>query len=192
VVSPPLGSSGLPHDLASTGSPSPLSLVFSFSLTFLSFFRLFLGGLCALFESFGFRRFAALRLRLVLYAPPPRHSPIATFLSDVSGKSCLSLLRLIVLLFVLCFLWFPYILFSLFYFVLILICILFLLGFSVFALIFSYIASLYLFRVFLVFTVLPIFSVLVSPLSVHCRTFFRTPTASSFQRVLQCTRFSCM
>jgi hypothetical protein len=61
------------------------------------------------------------------------------------------------MLFVLCFLWFPCILFSLFYFVLIFICILFLLGFPLFALIFPCIASLCLFRVFLVFTVLPIF-----------------------------------
>jgi hypothetical protein len=48
--------------------------------------------------------------------PLPRHSLIATFLSGVSARSCLSLLRLIILLFILCFLWFPYILFPLFIF----------------------------------------------------------------------------
>jgi hypothetical protein len=80
----------------------------------------------------------------------------------------------------------------LFYFVLLFICILFLLGFLVFALVFPCIASLCLFRVFFfVFTVLPIFSAPVSSLSIHCRAFFRAPTASNFQRVLQCRRFAC-
>jgi hypothetical protein len=83
--------------------------------------------------------------------PPPRHSPIVTFLSDAPTRLRLSLLRLIVLLFVLCFIWFPCILFPLFYFVLIFLCILFLLGFPVFALVFSCIASLCLFRVFFSF-----------------------------------------
>jgi hypothetical protein len=83
--------------------------------------------------------------------PPPRHSPIVTFLNGVPARLHLSLLRLIVLLFALCFIWFPCILFPLFYFVLVFLCILFLLGFPVFALVFPYIASLYLFRVFFSF-----------------------------------------
>jgi hypothetical protein len=69
-----------------------------------------------LFGSSGFRPFTALRLRQVFYAPPPRHSLIATFLSGVPARSRLSLLRLIILLFSLCFLWFTYILFPLFIF----------------------------------------------------------------------------
>jgi hypothetical protein len=73
----------------------------------------FWGFLCG---SSGFRRFTALRLRQVFYAPPPRHSLIATFLSSVPARSRLSLLRLIILLFILCFLWFTYILFPLFIF----------------------------------------------------------------------------
>jgi hypothetical protein len=77
--------------------------------------------------------------------PPPRHSPIITFLKGVSARLRLSLIQLIVMLFVLCFIWFPCILFPLFYFVLIFICILFLLGFRVFTLVFSCIASLCLF-----------------------------------------------
>jgi hypothetical protein len=62
------------------------------------------------------RHFTALCLRQVFYAPPPRHSLIATFLSGVPARSRLSLLRLIILLFILCFIWFPYILFPLFIF----------------------------------------------------------------------------
>jgi hypothetical protein len=69
-----------------------------------------------LFGSSGFRRFTALRLRQVFYAPPPRHSLIAIFLSGVPARSRLSLLRLIILLFIFCFLWFTYILFPLFIF----------------------------------------------------------------------------
>jgi hypothetical protein len=132
AVSPPLGSSDLPDDLASTGAFATFFVFFFFfffSPAFLSFFPVVFGGFCALFGSSDFRRFAALHLRQVLYAPPLRHSPIATFLSGVLARSRLSLLRLIVLLFVLCFLWFPYILFPLFYFVLIFLCILFLLVF---------------------------------------------------------------
>jgi hypothetical protein len=79
-------------------------------------FHLFLGLFVPLFGSSGFRRFTALRLRQVFYAPPQRHSLIATFLSGVPAKSRLSLLRLIILLFILCFIWFPYIWFSLFIF----------------------------------------------------------------------------
>jgi hypothetical protein len=146
AVSPPLGSSNLPDDLAPTGFPFVTFFGFFvfFGFPFFFVFR----GLCALFGSFSFRRFAALRLRKVLYAPPPRHSPIVTFLSGVPARLCPSLLWLIVLLFVLCFIWFPNIWFPLFYFVLIFICILFLLGFPVFALVFPCIASLCLFRVF--------------------------------------------
>jgi hypothetical protein len=81
-------------------------------------FHLFLGLFVPLFGSSGFRRFTALRLRQVFYVPPLRHSPIATFLSDVPVISRLSLLQLIILLFILCFIWFPYILFPLFYFLL--------------------------------------------------------------------------
>jgi hypothetical protein len=79
-------------------------------------FHLFLGLFVPLFGSSGFRRFTALRLRQVFYAPPPRHSLIATFLSGVLARSRLSFLRLIILLFILCFLWFTYILFPLFIF----------------------------------------------------------------------------
>jgi hypothetical protein len=97
-----------------------------------------------LFGSSSFRRFTALCLRQVLYAPPPRHSPITTFLSGVSAKSRLSLLRLIVLLFVLCFylvsLYFVSFVFFFFW-----------LGFLVFALVFSCIAHLCLFYVFFSF-----------------------------------------
>ena len=80
------------------------------------FFCLFLGLFVPLFGSFGFRCFATLRLRQVLYVPPLCHSPIATFLSGVPAKSRPSLPQLIVLLFVFCFLWFPCILFPLYYF----------------------------------------------------------------------------
>ena len=143
------------------GSPSPLSLVFFVFFGFPFFFSVVFRGLCALFESSGFRRFAAFRLRQVLYAPPSCHSPIATFFSDVPAKSRLSLLWLIVLLFVLCFLLFSYILFHLFYFVLIFLCILFLLGFHVLLLSVCFVC-------FLVFTVLPMFSAPILPLSIHC------------------------
>jgi hypothetical protein len=61
-------------------------------------FHLFLGLFVPLFGSSGFQRFTALSLRQVFYAPPPRHSPIATFLSGVPARSRLSLLRLIILL----------------------------------------------------------------------------------------------
>jgi hypothetical protein len=69
-----------------------------------------------LFGSSDFQRFTALHLRQVFYAPPSRHSLIATFLSGVPVRLRLSLLRLIILLFILCFIWFPYILFPLFIF----------------------------------------------------------------------------
>jgi hypothetical protein len=78
---------------------------------------LFLGLFVPLFGSSDFRRFTALRLRQVFYVPPPRHSPIATFLSGVPARSRMSPLRLIILPFILCFFFlFPYILFPLFYF----------------------------------------------------------------------------
>jgi hypothetical protein len=126
--------------------------------------------------------------------PPPRHSPIVTFLNGVPARLRPSLLRLIVLLFVLCFIWFPCILFPLFFFFF----------FCLFSLYFVFVGfpciwfssflycfSLFVSCVFLVFTVLPIFFALVSPLSVHCWAFFHALTASSFQCVLQCTRSAC-
>jgi hypothetical protein len=136
---------------------------------FLLFLRLFV----PLFGSFGFRRFTALRLRQVFYAPPPRHSLIATFLSGVPARSRLSLLRLIILLLF-------YVFFGLLIFCLL--CLFFvLLGFLVLALVFLCIVFFFcLFCVFFYFTVLPIFSASVLPYSIHCRTFFRAPTALSF------------
>jgi hypothetical protein len=98
--------------------PVPLPFLFlssAFSL-YGGLFHLFLGFFVPLFGSSGFRRFTTLRLRQIFYTPPPRHSFIATFLSDVPARSHLSLLQLIILLFILCFLWFPYILFPLFIF----------------------------------------------------------------------------
>jgi hypothetical protein len=111
-------------------------------------FHLFLGLFVPLFGSSDFRRFIALRLRQVFYALPPRHSPIATFLSGVPARSRLSLLRLIIMLFILCFFWFPYILFPLFIFCFDFPLYFILLGFLVFALVFSCIAFFYLFCVF--------------------------------------------
>jgi hypothetical protein len=101
-----------------------------------------------LFGSSGFWRFVALHLRQVLYEPPPRHSPIATFFSGVLARSRLSLLQLIVLLFVLCFS-----LVSLYFVSSVSFCFdfplyFFLLGFPVFALVFPCIAPLYLLCVF--------------------------------------------
>jgi hypothetical protein len=57
------------------------------------FFQLFFGLFMPLFGYFGFRCFAALCLRQVLYAPPPRHSPIFTFFSCVPTRSIPSFLR---------------------------------------------------------------------------------------------------
>jgi hypothetical protein len=115
-----------PHVSLASGSsylldalvPVPLHFLFLSPASSLygGLFLLFLGLLVPLFGSSGFQRFTALRLRQVFYAPPPRHSLIATFLSGVPARSRLSLLRLIILLFILCFLWFPYILFPLFIF----------------------------------------------------------------------------
>jgi hypothetical protein len=79
-------------------------------------FHLFFGLFVPLFGSSGFQRFIPLHLRQVFYAPPPRHSLIATFFSGVPARSRLSLLCLIIMLFILCFLWFTYILFPLFIF----------------------------------------------------------------------------
>jgi hypothetical protein len=96
--------------------PLPFLFLSPASSLYGGLFHLFLGLFVPLFGSSGFRRFTALRLRQVFYAPPPRHSLIATFLSGVPARSRLSLLRLIILLFILCFLWFTYILFPLFIF----------------------------------------------------------------------------
>jgi hypothetical protein len=96
--------------------PLPFLFLSPASSLYGDLFHLFLGLFVPLFGSSGFRRFTALRLRQVFYAPPPRHSLIATFLSGVPARSRLSLLRLIILLFILCFLWFTYILFPLFIF----------------------------------------------------------------------------
>jgi hypothetical protein len=145
--------------------PLPFLFLFPASSLYGGLFHLFLGLFVPLFGSSGFRRFTALRLRQVFYAPPPRHSLIATFLSGVPARSRLSLLRLIILLFILCFIWFPYILFPLFIFCFA--------GF--FCICFS--ISLYC---FVIFTVLPIFSASVLPYSIHCWAFFCTSTASSF------------
>jgi hypothetical protein len=136
-------------------------------------FHLFLGLFVPLFGSSGFRRFTALRLRQVFYAPPLRHSLIATFLSGVPARSRLSLLRLIILLFILCFIWFTYILFPLFIFCFA--------GFPCICFSISlYCFFLFVLCVFLIFTVLPIFSASILPYSIHCQTFFRAPPASSF------------
>jgi hypothetical protein len=141
----------LPHVPFVPGSSYLLDVLVLVPLTFLllspasslygDLFHLFLGLFVPLFGSSGFRRFTALRLRQVFYAPPSRHSLIATFLSGVPARSRLSLLWLIILLFILCFLWFTYILFPLFIFF-------FLLGFLVFALVFPCIAFFCLFCVF--------------------------------------------
>jgi hypothetical protein len=96
--------------------PLPFLFLSPASSLYGGLFHLFLGLFVPLFGSSGFWRFTALRLRQVFYAPPPRHSFIATFLSGVPARSRLSLLRLIILLFILCFIWFPYILFPLFIF----------------------------------------------------------------------------
>jgi hypothetical protein len=94
--------------------PVPLPFLFLSPASSLygGLFHLFLGLFVPLFGSSGFRRFTALRLRQVFYAPPSRHSLIATFLSGVPARSRLSLLPL----FILCFLWFSYILSPLFIF----------------------------------------------------------------------------
>jgi hypothetical protein len=123
--------------------PLPFLFLSPASSLYGSLFHLILGLFVPQFGSSGFRRFTALRLRQFFYAPPPRHSLIATFLSGVPARSRLSLLRLIILLFILCFLWFTYILFPLFIFVL--------LGFLVFALVFPCIAFFCLFCVFFYF-----------------------------------------
>jgi hypothetical protein len=96
--------------------PLPFLFLSPASSLYSGLFHLFLGLFVPLFGSSGFRRFTALRLRQVFYAPPPRHSLIATFLSGVPARSRLSLLRLIIMFFILCFLWFTYILFPLFIF----------------------------------------------------------------------------
>jgi hypothetical protein len=107
----------------------PVALPFLFlspaSSLYGGLFHLFLGLFVPLFGSSGFQRLTALHLRQVFYEPPPRHSPIATFLSGVPVRSRLSLLRLIILLFYFCFLWFPYFLFPFFIFYFIFLCILF-------------------------------------------------------------------
>jgi hypothetical protein len=161
----------------------PFIFLSSASSLYGDLFHLFFGLFVPLFGSSGFRRFTALSLRQVFYVPPPRHSLIATFLSGVPARSRLSLIRLIILLFILCFLWFTYILFPLFIFCFArfpYIC------FSIFMYCFFC-----LFCVFFIFTVLPIFSTSVLPYSIHCRAFFCAPTASSFQRALQCTGSTC-
>jgi hypothetical protein len=117
--------------------PFPFLFLSPASSLYGGLFHLSLGLFVPVFGSSGFQRFTTLRLRQVFYAPPLRHSLIATFLSGVSARSRLSLLRLIILLFILCFLWFTYILFPLFIFVL--------LGFLVFALVFPCIAFFCLF-----------------------------------------------
>jgi hypothetical protein len=125
----------LPHVPLAPGSsylldalvPVPLPFLFLSPASSLygGLFHLFLGLFVPLFGSSGFRRFIALHLRQVFYALPPRHSPIATFLSDVPARSRLSLLRLIILLFILCFFGFPIFCFLCLFFVLIFLCILF-------------------------------------------------------------------
>jgi hypothetical protein len=79
--------------------PLPFLFLSPASSLYGGLFHLFLGLFVPLFGSSGFRRFIALRLRQVIYAPPPRHSLIATFLSGVLARSRLSLLRLIILIF---------------------------------------------------------------------------------------------
>jgi hypothetical protein len=128
-------------------APSGVEIGFLFGFCFLFFGFLFYPAFLFFFDCF----WGSLCPYLVLptfSAPPPRHSSIATFLSSVPAKSHPSLFRLIVLPFVYVFLWFPCILFLLYYscfdfplyFVFV--------GFPVFALVFSYIAHLYLFCVF--------------------------------------------
>jgi hypothetical protein len=155
--------------------PVPLPFLFLSPASSLygSLFHLFLGLFVPLFGYSGFRRFTTLRLRQVFYAPPPRHSLIATFLSGVPARSRLSLLRLIILLFILCFLLFPYILFHLFIFCFA--------GFPCICFsIFLYCFFLFVLCVFFIFTILLIFSASFLPYSIHCRAFFRASTASSF------------
>jgi hypothetical protein len=123
--------------------PLPFLFLSSASSLYGGLFHLFLGLFVPLFGSSGFRRFTALRLRQVFYAPPPRHSLIATFLSGVPARSRPSLLRLIILL--LCYVFFGL---PIFYFL----CLFFvLLGFLVFALVFPCIAFFCLFCVFFYF-----------------------------------------
>jgi hypothetical protein len=107
--------------------PVPLPFLFLSPASSLygGLFHLFLGLFVPLFGSSGFRRFTTLRLRQVFYAPPPRHSPIATFLSGVPARSRLSLLRLIILLFIFVFFGFPIFCFLCLFFDFIFICILF-------------------------------------------------------------------
>jgi hypothetical protein len=95
------GSSYLLDTLVSV--PFPFIFLSPVSSLYDGLFYLFLGLFVPLFGSSGFRHFIALRLRQVFYALPPRHSPIATFLSGVPARSHLSLLRLIIMLFILCF-----------------------------------------------------------------------------------------
>jgi hypothetical protein len=107
--------------------PVPLPFIFLSPASSLygGLFHLFLGLFVPLFRSSSFRRFIALRLRQVFYVLPPRHSPIATFLSGVPARSRMRLLRLIILLFILCFFGFPIFCFLCLFFVLIFLCILF-------------------------------------------------------------------
>jgi hypothetical protein len=155
--------------------PLPFIFLSPTSSLYGGLFLLFLGLFVPLFGSSGFRRFTALHLRQVFYAPPPRHSLIATFLSGVPARSRLSLLRLIIMLLF-------YVFFGLLIFCFL--CLFFvLLGFLVLVLVFLCIVFFYLFCVcvfLFYFTVLPIFSASVLPYSIHCWAFFRAPTASSF------------
>jgi hypothetical protein len=132
--------------------PVPLPFLFLSPASSLygGLFHLFLGLFVPMFGSSGFQRFIALRLRQVFYAPPPRHSLIATFLSGVPARSRLSLLQLIILLLFYVFFGFPIFCFLCLFFVL--------LGLLVFALVFPCIAFFCLFCVCFIFTVLPIFS----------------------------------
>jgi hypothetical protein len=77
--------------------PMPLPFLFLSLASSLDggLFHLFLGLFVLLFGSSGFRHFTTLRLRQVFYALPPRHSPIATFLSSVLTRSPLQEIRVL-------------------------------------------------------------------------------------------------
>jgi hypothetical protein len=123
--------------------PFPFLFLSPASSLYGGLFHLFLWLFVPLFGSSGFRRFTALRLRQVFYAPPPGHSLIATFLSGVPTRSRLSLLRLIILLF--------FLMFSLVSLYFVSFVLFFVLIFFVFALLFPCIAFFCLFCVFFYF-----------------------------------------
>jgi hypothetical protein len=157
-----------------------------FSPGFPFFFQVFFGALCAPVSVFWLLAF-----RSPLLEASPLRAPIASFFhchlpQRCSGQIAPEPSPVDHSVFVFVFLWFPCILFPLYFFFF------FFAGFPRICFSISlYCFSLFILCFFFVFTILPIFSAPVSPLFVHCRAFFRTPTALSFQRVLQCMGSTC-